>query len=112
MARREIRVQAARPTAVICGNDQLAFGAMIEAKANGLVVPRDVSLTGFNDLDFAAHLDPALTTIAVPADQIGVIAGEYLLNRVAGKPVLRVNEIETRLIVRASTAPPRPRIRT
>lgn len=96
-----------RPTAVICGNDQLAFGALIEAKARGLSVPEDVSITGFNDLDFAAFLDPPLTTVAVPADQIGTIAGEYLVGRSLGTPVLRVNEIPTKLIVRASTASPR-----
>ena len=93
-----------RPTAIICGNDQLAFGAMIEAKASGLSVPEDVSIAGFNDLDFAAYLDPPLTTISVPTDQIGGIAGEYLLGRLLDKPVLRVNEVQTRLILRSSTA--------
>ena len=96
-----------RPTAVICGNDQLAFGAMIEVKASGLSVPSDVSIAGFNDLDFAAYLDPPLTTVFVPADQIGIICGEYLLARVLDRPVLRVNEIATKLVVRSSVAPPK-----
>ncbi|MCK1364302.1 LacI family DNA-binding transcriptional regulator [Bradyrhizobium sp. 62] len=103
LAMRSLLARATRPTAVICGNDQLAFGALIEAKESGLSVPEDISVTGFNDLDFAAYLDPPLTTISVPADNIGVTAGEYLVNRSNGKAVLRVNEIQTRLVVRSST---------
>ncbi|QND72814.1 LacI family DNA-binding transcriptional regulator [Tardiphaga robiniae] len=109
LAMRAILSSPMRPTAVICGNDQLAFGALVEAKASGLVVPRDISVTGFNDLDFAAFLDPPLTTIHVPADDIGTIAADYLLARVNDRPVLRVNEIETRLVVRSSAGPPRSR---
>lgn len=104
LAMKAMLARQLRPTAIICGNDQLAFGAMIEAKASGLSVPEDVSIAGFNDLDFAAYLDPPLTTISVPTDQIGGIAGEYLLGRLLDKPVLRVNEIQTRLILRSSTA--------
>jgi LacI family transcriptional regulator, galactose operon repressor len=107
LAMKALLASPARPTAVICGNDQLAFGAMIEAKAGGLSVPHDISIAGFNDLDFAAYLDPPLTTVFVPADQIGVISGEYLLARVLDRPALRVNEIQTKLVVRSSVAPPR-----
>ncbi|MBR1219406.1 LacI family DNA-binding transcriptional regulator [Bradyrhizobium sp. U87765 SZCCT0131] len=107
LAMKALLAAPTRPTAVICGNDQLAFGAIIEARASGLSVPADISITGFNDLDFAAFLDPPLTTLSVPADRIGIISGEYLLGRVLDRPVLRVNEIETRLVVRASAAPPR-----
>lgn len=96
----------ARPTAVICGNDQLAFGAMIEAKSSGLSVPNDVSVVGFNDLDFAAYLDPPLTTMFVPADEIGTIAAEYLIGRALDRPVLRVNQIPIKLVVRSSASPP------
>lgn len=107
LAMRAILSSPIRPTAVMCLNDQLAFGALIEAKSSGLSVPQDISITGFNDLDFAAFLDPPLTTIHVPADTIGVVAGEYLLARASNRPVLRVNEIETRLVVRSSAGPPR-----
>ena len=107
LAMKALLAMPARPTAVVCGNDQLAFGAMIEVKASGLSVPNDVSIAGFNDLDFAACLDPPLTTVFVPADQIGVISGEYLLARVLDQPVLRVNEISTKLVVRSSAAPPK-----
>ena len=106
LAMRAMLSSAVRPTAVMCGNDQLAFGALIEAKSSGLVVPKDISVTGFNDLDFARFLDPPLTTIHVPTDDIGRMAGDYLLARVNNEPVIRVNELEPRLIVRASTGPP------
>lgn len=95
-----------KPTAVICGNDQLAFGAMIEARAQGLVIPRDISIAGFNDLDFAAFLNPPLTTVRVPAEEIGRAAGDYLIGQLAGEPVLPVTEVAVSLIVRGSTAPP------
>ncbi len=95
-----------RPTAVICGNDQLAFGAMIEAIAQGLSIPDDISIAGFNDLDYAAHLNPPLTTMRVPAEEIGRAAGDYLLARIAGAPALEFIEVEVNLIVRASTGPP------
>lgn len=106
LALKAMLASARRPTAVMCGNDQLAFGALIEAKASGLSVPGDISITGFNDLDFAAYLDPPLTTIFVPTDQIGIMAADYLLGRAGSTPVLRVNDIETKIVVRASTAPP------
>ncbi|MGG5821342.1 LacI family DNA-binding transcriptional regulator [Falsiroseomonas sp. HW251] len=95
-----------RPTAVICGNDQLAFGALIEASAQGRQVPRDVSVAGFNDLDFAAFLSPPLTTVQVPAGEIGQRAGELLLDLMAGRVTPAVNEVAVRLVVRDSTAPP------
>ncbi len=112
LAMRALLAAPDRPTAVVCGNDQLAFGALIEAKATGLSVPRDVSVTGFNDLDFAAFLDPPLTTVHVPADTIGTLSGDYLVGRLHDQPVLRANEVETWLVVRASTGPPPTRVPT
>lgn len=98
---------AAPPTAVICGTDQLAFGAMIEAQARGLAVPRDLSVIGFNDSDYAAFLSPALTTLKIRADDIGRAAGDHLIMRMAGQMAVRLTEIDAELIVRESTAPPR-----
>lgn len=105
---RALLAASSRPTAVVCGNDQLAFGAMIEAKANGLTIPHDISIVGFNDLDFAAYLDPPLTTVFVPTDQIGVISGEYLVGRANDQPVLRVNEIPTKACGPGKRGRPQP----
>jgi LacI family transcriptional regulator len=100
---------AEAPTAVICGTDQLAFGAMIEAQGSGLDVPGDLSVIGFNDADYAAFLSPALTTIKIRADEIGRAAADHLTARMAGHPAVQLTEIEAELIVRGSTAPPRQR---
>ncbi|HET6307423.1 MAG TPA: LacI family DNA-binding transcriptional regulator [Rhodopila sp.] len=96
------------PTAIICGTDQFAFGVMIEAQARGVRVPDDLSVIGFNDADYAPFLSPPLTTVRIHAAEIGRIAGEHLVARMAGEPRVRVTEVPAELIVRASTAPPRP----
>ncbi len=100
------------PTAIICGTDQLAFGVLIEARAHGIDVPGQISVVGFNDSDYAAYLDPPLTTVRVHASEIGRAAAEQLLARMAGQPTVRTTLIPAELILRGSTAPPpRPRRR-
>jgi LacI family transcriptional regulator len=94
------------PTAVICLNDALAFGVILEAKSRGLKLPGDLSVVGFDDLDFAAELSPSLTTVRVPAAEIGASAADSLLARIAKHSVPRVLEIPANLIVRGSTSPP------
>lgn len=94
-----------RPTAVICGNDVLAFGALLEAQAIGLRVPQDVSIAGFDDLDWASQLPPGLTTVALPAREIGQLAADHLINSLAGQTVSHATEVEVRLILRGSTGP-------
>ncbi|WP_188983917.1 LacI family DNA-binding transcriptional regulator [Pseudomonas matsuisoli] len=94
-----------RPTAVICANDLLAFGALLAAKRLGIRVPEDVSVVGFNDFDYARHLSPPLTTIRVALDEIGVNAGTYLLNALAGHTYQTPVGVTTELIVRDSSGP-------
>ena len=106
MALRELLKLPNPPTAVICGNDLLAFGAMLECNRQGKLIPGEISIAGFDDLDFAAHLSPPLTTVRVPADEIGAKAAEYLLSRIVNEPVLPVTEIGVNLVVRASTGSP------
>ena len=103
---REVMRETPRPTAVICGNDVLAIGALTECHALGLAVPRDVSVTGFDDLEMAAVVTPALTTVHFPTADLGTLAGRHLLARLAGKPVESQIELPVELVVRASTAPP------
>jgi LacI family transcriptional regulator len=104
--RQMLSADAPPPTAVICGTDHIAFGVMIEARARGLVLPRDLSVIGFNDADYSAFLEPALTTLRIHPAEIGRAAGEHLIARMAGRPAMRVTEIDAELIVRGSTAPP------
>lgn len=100
-----------RPTAIVCGTDQLAFGVMIEAQSRGLEVPRDLSITGFNDADYAAFLSPPLTTLRIRATEIGQAAADYLAACLRGETAVRVTDIAAELIVRESTAPPPDRER-
>ena len=96
-----------RPTAVVCGNDVLAFGALLEAQALGLRAPQDMSIAGFDDLDWAPQLPPGLTTVALPAREVGQLAAEYLMNRPGRQTVPHATEIEVRPILRGSTRPAR-----
>ncbi|MCB1491305.1 MAG: LacI family DNA-binding transcriptional regulator [Rhodobiaceae bacterium] len=92
-------------TAVICGNDVLAGGALIEAQAMGRTVPRDLSVAGFDDLDWAAQIPPGLTTMAFPSREIGELAADYLIDTLGGKTVPHAIEVEVKLILRGSTGP-------
>lgn len=103
---REVLGGAPRATAVICGNDVLAIGALAECRARGIAVPGEVSITGFDDLEMAAVVTPALTTVHFPTAELGSYAAQHLLARLAGRPVEQHTELPVELVVRASTAPP------
>jgi LacI family transcriptional regulator len=92
-----------RPTAVFCGNDQLAFGALIECARQNIEVPKEISIVGFDDLEYASQIIPSLTTIEVPADEIGRRAGELLLARLSDKPSPTNIPIEVNLVIRESS---------
>jgi LacI family transcriptional regulator len=94
------------PTAVVCGNDHLAFGALVAARRAGLVVPDDVSVTGFDDLDFLAHGDPPLTTVHVPAAEMGRRAADHLAALASGQAPPPPAELEAPVVLRGTTAPP------
>jgi len=98
------------PTAIVCGNDVLAFGALFEAKVLGISVPQDLSVVGFDDLPLARHIDPPLTTMHVPSAEMGRRAADYLLERLGGETPSPSTELDVRLIVRSSTAPPPVRL--
>ena len=97
------------PTAILAGNDTLAIGAMLAAEEAGLTCPRDISITGFNDIPYVDRLRPPLTTIRIPQYAMGYEAGDELmklLNQPDETPRLRV--LKPALVVRGSTAAPRP----
>jgi LacI family transcriptional regulator len=75
-----------RPSAVICMNDRLAFGAYQAIAEAGLGVPQDVSVVSFDDDAIAAWLRPGLSTAALPHEQMGRLAVELLLGGVAAEP--------------------------
>ena len=67
-----------QPTAVFCDDDIVAAGLYLAARERGLRIPRDLSVIGFDDMDFARVLDPALTTVALDAELLGATAFELL----------------------------------
>jgi LacI family transcriptional regulator len=99
------------PTAIVCGNDVLAFGALFEAQRLGLAVPNDLSIIGFDDLELASHLHPALTTVRVPAEAMWRRAADHVLALLRGEEPPPASEIEVSLVVRGSTGPPASRQR-
>jgi alanine racemase len=95
-----------RPTAVLAMSDAMAIGAMRAAADLGLAIPGDVSVVGFDDIDLARQVHPALTTVHQPVRRKGEEAVRLLLSLLGDRdrtPVRR--QLETRLIVRASTGP-------
>lgn len=103
---REVIAGAEPPTAVICGNDVLAIGAIAECHALGLRVPEDVSVTGFDDMELAGMMNPALTTMRFPTAELGSYAADHLLMRLKGRAVDLRCKLPTELVVRDSAAPP------
>ncbi|SEL29596.1 transcriptional regulator, LacI family [Roseovarius azorensis] len=95
-----------QPTALICGNDVLALGAIVECRERGLRIPEDISIVGFDNLELSKHSNPPLTTVDVPTEQMGDAAAGYLLDRLDGKEVSPQNSVEVQLILRHTTAPP------
>src|SRR5688500_2337641 len=97
-----------RPSAVFCANDLMAIEAMDAAHSLGLRIPEDVRLAGFDDIEAATLVSPALTTVQNPSYETGRTAGELLLDRMTGRHGTgrRSVVLPCRLIVRGSSAAP------
>jgi LacI family transcriptional regulator, galactose operon repressor len=95
------------PDAIVCGNDQMAIGAMRELHTAGIRVPADIAVAGFDDMHLGALLAPTLTTVRQPMRQLGERACSMLLDRIAdpGRP-RRVERLATTLVVRESCGCP------
>ncbi|WP_420584849.1 LacI family DNA-binding transcriptional regulator [Ruegeria sp.] len=94
------------PTAVLCGNDVLAVGALHRARETGLQVPGDVSITGFDDIELARIASPALTTVHVPHREMGRRAALELVGMLENKAEGSGLRLDTRIVERQSLAPP------
>jgi LacI family transcriptional regulator len=94
------------PTAVLCGNDILAYGALQECLWRNIQVPQQVSITGFDNIEMAAHCRPGITTLHVPAYELGERAANILLGGGARREAPEHVFMELELIVRGTTAPP------
>jgi LacI family transcriptional regulator len=72
-----------RPAAVVCANDEMAIGALRVLRAAKVAVPAEIAITGFDDIATARHIRPALTTVCQPMREVGKLAVEMLLSRIA-----------------------------
>ena len=98
------------PTAIFAGSDQMALGVYEAARQRGLLIPRDLSVVGFDDLPVARWLSPPLTTVRQPLTDMGRVAAEMLWGLVEGQRMRTQRmELATELIVRESTAGPKRR---
>jgi len=99
-----------RPTAIFCSNDEMALGVMSVAHREGLHVPRDLSIAGFDDAPSASVVWPPLTTIHQPIFEMAEAAAEMLIARKsapgADAPQPKSRTLDFSLVVRGSTAPP------
>jgi DNA-binding LacI/PurR family transcriptional regulator len=91
------------PTAVFAASDMLALGALAAAREKGFRIPEDVSVAGFDDIDFAAFSSPPLTTVRVPAREMGEMAVEMLMDTMEGNSgeVTQIT-LDTELVIRES----------
>jgi LacI family transcriptional regulator len=98
---------APRPTAFFAANIRIAVGVLAAVRGAGFRVPEDVSVVGLDETPLAAYLEPPLTTVRMPLEELGGVAADSLLEEIAGRPAESVMVgISPALVVRSSVAPP------
>ena len=101
----ELLAQDPAIRAVYCSSDLLAQGVLAEAQARGLQVPRTLAVCGFGNADFAAHLEPSLTSVHVDGERIGQLAARMLMDRCSGaNSGPAVVDVGFRIVERQSTS--------
>jgi DNA-binding LacI/PurR family transcriptional regulator len=91
-------------TAIVCGSDMMALGAIREARKRGLNVPRDISVVGYDDSTLIAFTDPPLTTVRQSVPAMSAATVRALLDEIAGQPSPRAEYVfRPELVVRGST---------
>jgi LacI family transcriptional regulator len=97
-------------TALVAYNDISALGAMSALREAGRRVPEDVSVIGFDDIEFAGIAYPSLTTIRQPLREMGATAAEVLIRKIERNETVEHISVRPELIVRSSTCPPEPSV--
>ena len=95
------------PTAIICGSDIFAFGALREANRMGISVPKDVSITGFDDTEFSEICTPPLTTVRTPRRLMAERCAQVLVENLENGEPIPSMKLPTELVIRDSTARPK-----
>ncbi|MEM8532524.1 MAG: LacI family DNA-binding transcriptional regulator [Chloroflexota bacterium] len=98
--------RSAPPTAIFALNDRMAIGVMRAAQAQGLHIPADLSIMGFDDIPLAGLLTPALSTVRQPGRAMGTAAAQALFAMLADQTPEPINVINTDIVIRGSTAGP------
>ena len=93
-----------KPTAVFCDDDVIAAGMYLAARDRGVRIPDELSVVGFDDMDFARVLDPPLTTVALDAALLGATSFELLETQMSGKRTRKRIVLPAELVIRGSTA--------
>lgn len=92
-----------KPTAILCLNDMMAYGAMKFFKEQGYCIPKDISIMGFDDIFFSEIIDVPLTTITQPSYEMGKKASEILIDEISNNTLPTCIEYETNIKIREST---------
>jgi LacI family transcriptional regulator len=95
-----------KPTAIVCGNDLLAAGALLEAQRMGIRVPQSLSICGVDNQELSRELNPTLTTVNLPTQDLGRISADWIVSALRGETLPRQTLLPFALLVRESTAPP------
>jgi LacI family transcriptional regulator, galactose operon repressor len=106
---RRILSMRVRPDALVTGNDNMAVGAYRAIHEMGLSIPGDIAVASFNDISVAQFLNPPLTTVHLPAEEIGEGAVDLLRERVAGRDLPKRVTLATSIRWRGSTRVPTAR---
>ena len=94
--------KAPETTAILCGNDVLAAGAMIAAREKSLKIPEQISILGFDDIGLARVTTPPLTTVRVPQNQMGQLAAKALIEMQTNSMPTQSIELNTEFILRGT----------
>jgi len=100
----QLMSKSEKPTVIMCGNDVLAVGALRKAKAMGFSVPRELSITGFDDIELATLTEPQITTVHVPHRKMGRLAARMIVDRLQGKPRRPSLKLKTDIRMRGTLA--------
>lgn len=92
-------------TGILCGSDILAIGALYECRRRGINVPGRISIVGFDNLENAAYTDPPLSTLDVPAYEMGQEAATYIIGAEPGRQSPKKVELHVKFIERETTGP-------